>query len=253
MRLLIAISLLAGCGDGLTDGTFPGDPLITLSGFIQDQTPLGSDDDDDTTARLPRSPIKVAIFWSQGGLSGAGSEVSGVEQQAIARSIFPAEFTLSIYSPPHPSVLFDAAGSGKLALGMLVAYADTDRDGLYDKNTDRVIGGARGSAVIYSPEGGSDPQYGPFDAGFTRVHFEVEGENCAAGGYELEKAEGELQIVLDATQPGAALHDSDCDGELEGAEHLCPEDGLESVCPGWTCGSPGTCGYSFCCGLSSKD
>jgi len=248
-RLFIGFAVLAvGCGDPLADGRFPGDPLITLAGSIRDQSPAA--EDDDHTAQVSSGPLKLAVFWSRGGLGGVGGEVSGLEQQAIARGIFPAEFTLAIYAPPHDAALFDAAGGGRLALGLLVAYVDADRDGRYDKNADRVIGGARASALIYSPEGASDPQYGTFGAGFHRVHFEVEGDDCAKGGYEVEPAEGALQIVLDTTSPGLALHDVDCDGTLEGAEDICPEHGVGSLCPGWTCGSTtGTCGYAFCCDL----
>lgn len=265
--VLVAASLwlgTAGCGVPLADGDYPGEPLITLHGTIRDTSPIP--DDEDSTLPVPSGPLRLGVIWSQAGLTGlAGLNglVSVADQQGVARGIFPAEFTLAFHHPPPDKVLSDASGGGQIAIGLLIAYVDVDSDGGWNANVDRLVGGAlhphgtdelEGSALVYSPDGASDGEM-TFAPGFSHITLEAkidpETGGCPGGqpAWKLEPVEAPLLMAIDVTRPSAALFDLDCDGDLSEWGHACPEGPISTLCPGWTCESPGagTCAYTFCC------
>ncbi|MFN3197182.1 MAG: hypothetical protein ACE366_02020 [Bradymonadia bacterium] len=247
---LKAISLamvLAGCGDPLEDASYRGEPLLVLQGEVRVQsTGLTVDE----VADLPQpasGTLRVALFWSRA--AEAAQQVSLIEQQAVTTSRFPARYALSLYSPPPMEVMVEAPeGNGEVAVGLLLVYIDANEDGRWDPATDRLVGGARQRALVYTPSGASSPFFGDLQPGYHRVRTAADGRACFQQAHTdfHSETDNELPLYIDMTFPTQVLIDLDCDGHHLEWSSICPSpEALALQCQGtdrtgdlvWQCGT----------------
>lgn len=80
---LAALALLLGC-DAQTDGSYPGEPLVTLHGRVE------------SSGALP--PLEAAMLWQRGAPPSVDDQE--LATRAPVQSGFPATFTLRLYRPP---------------------------------------------------------------------------------------------------------------------------------------------------------
>ena len=263
--LLLALTLLA-CGDPIVDASWRGEALYSLTGRVEvdfivpeqcgdaDETCwLACDDlqdeapDGDTCgceaaysaclethhnqAERPWETqperLRLAIFWTQDGLEDLTSETGLVEQGGQIVGRFPGLFDLNLYRPPPAHVLRTATGGGQYALAAMALYLDDDRDGRWRAAQDRLVGGGRNQAIVYSPTGFTDARLGTRPAGWARITLEI---NCEDEALTVaDTAAGPLRLSLTTAQEGleAVLIDYDCDGSFEDA---CSEPGFVDYC-----------------------
>lgn len=211
-HLLVAAGLLLSCGDASVDGTYRGEPLLTLEGSVLVDS--GDASDDELATAL--GTLRVALFWSRhAGQQTDGPAVSVVEQQVLTSAAFPAQYALSIFRPPPEPVLVDSPdGRGRYAVALVLAYVDSDDDGRWSPGIDRLVGGAREAAVLYTPDGASSAYFGERAAGFHRVRVQAGSDPCFAAPHATLHSDGEptLTLRLEPTNPATALLDIDCDG-----------------------------------------
>lgn len=133
------LPLLTACGDPLVNPGYRGEPLITIAGEILQEEPLGA---------LP-GEVLVSVFW--GGVSdGTAPEV---EQALSVHTEFPSLYQLGVFQPPSPSVLFETPfGEQRIAMGLILLYADVDADNVFTLGTDSLIGTSRASVLIWIDE-----------------------------------------------------------------------------------------------------
>ncbi|MGC4001571.1 MAG: hypothetical protein QM767_30570 [Anaeromyxobacter sp.] len=144
LPLLAACSalLLAGCGDELVGGDYPGEPLATLGGSMvpTPETELSG-------------PVRLAVAWYPQWLSaedpsGGAAPPTVVTEDVEAQGTFPVEFRFPIYRPPPRAAQAPLGGGldGRGSFGVLLAYQDLDGDRQLDlipedgAPVDRVIG-----------------------------------------------------------------------------------------------------------------
>jgi hypothetical protein len=77
-------SFLMGCTDGVADGTYAGEPLMTLSGLVRYTN----------TNEIPEVPLLATILWQP------PSDEDYYEPPLRVETVFPARYSLSIYEPP---------------------------------------------------------------------------------------------------------------------------------------------------------
>ncbi len=137
-RALLAVLCagLAACGDGLVGADYQGLPLLSMAGQVMVEEELPAFDGE----------VRVAVFWSSQGDRGA-------QQQASVTTDFPAQYTLTLYTPPPDEVLYALEPvPDQAAIGMPLIYEDIDDNGRFDEGTELVIGGAEDILVFYFPQ-----------------------------------------------------------------------------------------------------
>ncbi len=171
MRLsgFASLLVLLGCGDGLVDGSYPGEPVFTISGLVRYE---------DAGEELPEEPIIAGIMWE--GLD----EDEDIDLGPALRiaTTFPARYQLDLFAAP-PESLEPTLESAWLAMPVL--YADSGGDEFFDPAIDEVWGGAQGGWVLYTeetwsptppddaePPPGDAPEIPVFEPGFHVVYFE---------------------------------------------------------------------------------
>ena len=80
---LAALALLLGC-NAQTDGSYPGEPLVTLHGRVE------------SSGALP--PLEAAMLWQRGAPPAVDDQE--LATRAPVQSGFPATFVLRLYRPP---------------------------------------------------------------------------------------------------------------------------------------------------------
>jgi hypothetical protein len=187
----------AACGDPIASGDFRGPALLEIRGEIR--TPPGTS--------MPTGRVGGGLMW-------VGGSEERVPLSAVTQTELPARFNLSVYRSPSEQVSAPMiGGAGRLALAWLILYGDDDGDGRWSSATgERVLGGSRGHALLYSPDGVSGPLLAaPLAAGY---HL-AEVHTCHAGGAPLFlraiEADAMVELVIDAGFLGQVT-DADCDG-----------------------------------------
>ncbi len=215
--LRAALLLLAGgCSDGLVDGGWPGESLLTLQGpVVMRQGALGAEGAGAGAARTPSGQLKMAVLWSQwSGGAGPKVPVATVASQSVTTSEFPARYRLELVAPPDADQLGNADGAGRIGVGTLVVYVDRDDDGAYDASVDALVGGAPGRLLMYSPDGAVDSRLGTIAPGYQRWRV-PKGGACGGPGKPpplTVDLSDEVPVEVDTSLPDGALIDLNCDG-----------------------------------------
>ncbi len=137
---------LVACGDPLVTERFEGTPTFELGGAIVQ-----------ANARIPAShgTASARLFW-------IGASPDDGEQVATLGAGF-AEFSMTLFDPPPASAaaFSDRVDRGALGIGVIAVYADTDDDGRFDPDQDRLLGASAQHVVVHSSEGVGvdDPAY----------------------------------------------------------------------------------------------
>ncbi len=144
-RIALALLLLAGCGEGLVDPDYRGEPLFRLEGQIRSVVELPPE--------VREAPIRASVFWNPEVRPGAPARL--LEQASTSAEVrFPATFVMTFFRPPEPQHF--AAVQPPQAVGLILVYADLDADGRYDPERDRLVGGTREIGVLYTPPATGD-------------------------------------------------------------------------------------------------
>lgn len=217
---LIALSLaLSACGDPLVDAAWRGEPLFTIDGFVHLAVPPEVYLDLET--REP-GELRTAIFWAPTRGSSL-SLSSAVEQDVSTASTFPARFRLTIHEPPLPALLRpDPETGAPFAVGLVVAYRDTNGNGRWDRASERLVGGASDRFVIHAPDGLDNALFGQLAPGFHRVVpiARCEGERGVLA-YDLDP-NPTMTLLVGAGFPAEIFLPLDCAGAGIGWSGACP-------------------------------
>lgn len=238
--------LLIGCSDALVDGTWPGEALLSLEGPVQQQGQASADAGEAIDAS---GTLRMALLWSRPGEGdGPARPVATVAAQTVSTAEFPARYRLELYAPPEAGALGAADVSGKVAIGTLVVYVDSDGDQTYDTAVDTLVGGGVGRLLLYSPDGASDGHFGEVPAGYSRMRLaDKAGGSCSPGGPPpavVPDLDPELPVRVASGLPDGVLLDLNCDGSAqEWGGKACPSpEALAAQCAGgsgppWPCGA----------------
>lgn len=213
--ITLALGLtLAGCGAPLVGEDFSGTPVFSIRGAVVQANP-----------RIPASHgvVSARLFW-------IGADPAAAEQSARLDADL-AEFSMTLFEPPPAAATaFDGlVGSGRLGLGVIGLYADTDDDQRYDPDVDRLLGASAQHVVVFASEGvpaGSPAEalLGVLEPGYALyVHDApsecrfVEASTCAGEG-DLRTAESledvtltlwgapeEVRVPAPRLEPGASI------------------------------------------------
>ena len=219
---LVGSGLLAGCDAALVDGTYRGEPLLTLSGDVRlVEKPT------DAPTPFPSGTLRLAVLWQ--GSAGASADalvVSGVEQSVSLVAVFPARYEVAIHTPPPDAALVhDAAGA--YALAVMAAYVDANENGTFDRDIDKLVGGATGQrAIAYAPSGLDAPWLAqPLPAGYSRVLVQgAVGQTCKKLGHvPLAMDTGtNTELKVFAQVPSNLFPTTDCDATQSSFTAACP-------------------------------
>ncbi len=135
-----ALLLLCGCGS-LVDGSYVGEPLMTITGQVR------VDEID------PQVEVGVALLWSWGDLIDLST------QQVSVETSFPARYRIDVFRAPPEETLAPFLGIDDVnaSVGDIVLFEDLDGNGLWDFDREALIGGAFEESVLWiEPEEGRD-------------------------------------------------------------------------------------------------
>ncbi len=212
---ILALMGMWGCDAALVDGTWPGDPLVELSGDVRFVASGGH------PGRVGEAPsvegtLRLALVWANLTTDDRAALVTGAEQQALTVAELPARYSLSLYAPPP----IEASQVG-YALGVLIAYADVDDDGVWTADADTLVGAVPDRVLIY-------------DWGF-RVTTLDSAVRCADPGAPLAGLSPDpsaaWDLMIDTSAAASLLPDLNCDGEI-GEWHMGGGTGAGPMHPG---------------------
>ena len=137
---MLYAAVLAGCGDGLVNSAYRGEPILRLEGALISIGPGAPNTGD--------AEILVSVFWNR---SINTTPPDFIEQTSVSTAIrFPQGFELRVFEPPlDEHFLVDDT---RVAVGMLLLYADMDGNGSFTQGRDIVMGGNGQSGLAYATE-----------------------------------------------------------------------------------------------------
>jgi hypothetical protein len=183
-------------------GSFRGAPLLTVSGDVLVDQPLGDLDGE----------VAVAALWN----GGMGAD-DVADQSVDATMTFPSQYTVRFFQPPPEGVrIAPPVGDqgGLFAMGLLLLFVDLDGDLDLDVGVEEVLGGALDHVLMWttvsdgtgavSAEGGLKDALG----GSFAVRRIAEGDCATRTPSELvpNPTDVQLQLGFDCD----ALPDPDC-------------------------------------------
>jgi hypothetical protein len=119
----LALGALA-CGDTLVDSAYSGVPRFTLQGVVG-----GTSD----ALPEPEALVTTAMFWSPMGPTARDYD-ERVEQLGTASAApVPRPYVMNLFDEPGPQHLYTTPSGAQYALGRVVAYLDTNRDGFLSR------------------------------------------------------------------------------------------------------------------------
>ncbi len=236
MAVIATVGAATACSDALVDIDYHGEPLLELEGKVEQleapgftgawgvpgKQTWGTPDGEAPS----EGDLQLAMFWSAGAADGdKDSLVTAVEQQAVTTSSFPARYRLTLYRPPPEALMHtDEDGAGRYTIGLLVVYVDLDRDGTWNAEVDKLVGGAPGRAIAYTDTGADSVHFGHLESGYHRLRESKSKGKCTK--------DGRLQLIIDdkpdldlqmaAGFSPNVLVDLDCDGNSYEWGKACP-------------------------------
>lgn len=218
----VGAPLVGGCGDAVVPGSYRGEVLYAIDGWVQlmvsPSALLGEGDD--------AAELRVAVLWSQ--TKGSSFELEGaVEQEVVATGSFPARFRVTLYEPPNDDILREVpGGTGEMAIAALVAYVDSDGDMHWDRGEEDLVGGAEERLFLYTPDGVSSGVLGELGPGFHRLvpTTACDDPSVVSEGSVLYSVDtsAEIDLTVDGEFPMTALFDVDCDPDTFDWAGVCP-------------------------------
>ncbi len=138
---VLGLAAAVSCGDPLVDSTFRGAPLYTFRGQI-----FGSSSKLD----LAHPVVRVAVFWSPNGPHEENFDTF-VEQVGTGTDIeVPLPFVLNVFHLPAADQLVTGTpGTARYAVGRILAYVDSNSNGLRD-SSEPIVGVAGGLIALYA-------------------------------------------------------------------------------------------------------
>ena len=233
--LLLTLFAVA-CADALVDLDYHGEPLFHLEGKVEQLespgftgtwgAPGAQSWDAEEEEALAQGQLQLAVFWSPDTKDAkATGTVAAVEQQAVTTAAFPARYQLTLYRPPPANLLHqDPDGQGRYAIGLVIIYVDMDRNGVWNPEIDRLVGGASGRAIAYAPTGADSVHFGHLEPGYHRLRQVTGKSECTADGRRRMKldADPDLDLQMAAWFSPTVLVDLDCDGHAYEWKKACP-------------------------------
>jgi hypothetical protein len=212
------VACVAACGDPLADGSWRGNPLFTLDGWVHLAV---SPEEYASLDWLREGELRTAIFWAPTRGS-SYSLATAVEQDVSTVGSFPARFTVTIHEPPPDTLLRLTDDGAPYAVGLVVAYRDLDGDGRWNRDAERLVGGAENRFVLYAPDGMRDRVFGTLEAGFHRI---APVEACGPeGGTITYQPDATTDLVLSVGRgfPAEITLRLGCDGSGIAWQGACP-------------------------------
>lgn len=200
-RLAIACTALTvacatACG-GLPANEGSPSTLVTLHGSVQSQS-----------GALSGSDVRVALIWESG-----ESHALAVDEPVKAE--FPASFSLPVTSAPPSGFIVpnDKVGGAKVAVGMLIAYEDQNKNGKLDlldetstKAIDKVVGTDRTNLLVYieSAPNGFDGMKDDKGA-VPRLGFNILKPDANGNGFVWQPISTQLVLTEDSSADAQTL------------------------------------------------
>lgn len=205
--------LCAGCGDGLVDRAYQGEPLLTVRGNVKGTSDI---------LPLENPSLRISVFWSPRG-PGIASPSELVEQPSIsAQSNVPFSFTLKIFDTPQAQHYTRTLDGTRFAIGMPLGYYDGNGNGSRD-SSEPVLASAH-ALLLYVPQALSASQ-SPGGQALTPGYYQ------ATNGLACPPDAGEPARPPDPIVPGndcsaalgqACSSNSDCGPGVCVREHIEP-------------------------------
>lgn len=230
LRIAATLVVLASaCGDAVVDGDWRGEELFVIEGFVRldpSAEGIATPPAGEPPGGNGPGPLRVALFWSPA--RGAGFHLdAAIEQDVATDGLFPARFRLALFAPPDDELLTPVAdGLGELAVAVVMAYLDDDRDQTWDRGREPVVGGAPERLLVYTPDGVKSRLFGELAPGFQRI---VPIKDCVLRpdglGFETRYAPDALRdvdLIVSGAFPVELFLDADCDGTQGEWTGVCP-------------------------------
>lgn len=232
---------LLGCGDGLLDAGYRGEPLFHFEGRVAtDGSPLTA-----------TGPLRAGVFWLPYDpttldaafaertpierlerLPGLAPGAALVEQDAIRVAVtFPGVFAINLFAPPP-------AGLGPVRYAVVLLYADADGNGRMGPG--ERVGGATSTLLMHAAralpaDAAQNPLGEPIAPGYAALHLPL---RCGAPppddaidpvyGVRIGARCAPANAAADCGPGGACLL-ADLDGPLPGGYCVLPH---EAIAPG---------------------
>ncbi|MBI2375729.1 MAG: hypothetical protein HYV07_17165 [Deltaproteobacteria bacterium] len=120
------------------DTGYRGEPILRLEGVLSSFGPGGVPVNDEDS-------VLVSVFWIR---DFAVHPPALVEQSSVSTALrFPRGFELRVFEPPSSEHFLLA--DDRVAIGLVLVYADRNADGSFDPRIDALIGGNLRRGLVY--------------------------------------------------------------------------------------------------------
>ncbi len=220
--LLLGLGLATSCDASLVDGSYLGEPLLTVSGEVRmiEKSP-------DAPSLFPAGTLRLAVLWLGPKGTQADTLLMVTTQQTFSLvAVFPARYELAVHNPP-PDVALLHEADGVYALAVIAAYVDANENGVFDRDTDKLVGGATGQrAIAFAPNGLQAPWLAaPLPPGYSRVLVQgAVGQSCKKYGHvplAVDSATN-TELKVFAQVPSNLFPITECDSTQSGFTAACP-------------------------------
>ena len=197
---------LAGCGEPLVDGEYPGEAILQVVSSVEiiELEEIADAEGD----------LRVAMFWRSE--PSADQRVTEIPEQQVLISKLPGYYGFNLYATPPEEVMVDGFG-GRYAVGSLMLYVDDDEDGSFEPGEDWLVGGVANRVYLFSRERLSIPEIGDVEPGYHGVTVERDEDSgstlCEDG--ELPPLPGNVDVPLIVDLLDRVIIDTDCDQRAE--------------------------------------
>jgi hypothetical protein len=116
---------MLSCGNSLVDDTYSGTPLFTVKGSV-----IGPSEAVDAA----NAGVRIALFWTLGGMGTGSGEGQVVEQPGTARSAeYFRSFDMNLFDEPDARHLTTLSSGARFGVAWLAAYRDENGNGRKDE------------------------------------------------------------------------------------------------------------------------
>lgn len=184
----------------MVDASYRGEPILRLKGVL---TSVGPGVD------VGESEPLVSVFWNRDPTT---EPPTIVEQTSVSTALrFPSAFELRVFEPPTADHLL--VTDDRVALGMLLIYADRNANGHFDPQSDAMIGGNVRKGLVYATEpieAADSPTMTALPLGFSLIDLPLGG----CGGGPPHQGGGHGRPVQHCSAEDICPEGLTCDGEF---------------------------------------